>query len=240
MSYGFQVTNTAGRVIIDSEGHIPVLIASGTFSSASTTITYSNTTEIPIVFVKYASSTHFVACSSITTTSTTLSVYAYSSISSNPSSSTSGGTVAYRVYANVRHQSPSSSFGLQVFASNGYKIFDSTKTLLKIAGMINSVYTTVPPSGDTNLYPIRSFTIPNGLTSPWFLCNGMAQTVTHSAATTYVQPWRLHKYIMRTNGADLQVATVTTSYSGSTWGPSSNPQYTYSHQTYPINVPLIA
>lgn len=169
MSYGFEIYNSNNVLLANNTDFNYGLISSGTniAISTQTTINYSNTGEIPIIFIRN-NSTKWVACTNISTTSA--SFYAFEAVPTGSYNKrlTSTATIDYRVYTtfkNLPGSGDGSAYGIQILDSNGYKTFDSTYSIPLISGIATLA---IPTVSDTNASVVTSVAVPAGVsTNPW-------------------------------------------------------------------------
>jgi hypothetical protein len=165
MSYGFQLLNNAGQVLANDTDYNYALVASGTCNvtstSASTQVSFSNSTgEQPLIFIRNAS-TKYLAKQSVG--ATYFSVYMFE-LNVNGYRSVTTGSFEYRVYLPMKALPttvPSGDeYGIHIFDASGQKTFDSTKSYPLITGVANLAL-----PGDTSE---ASVTLPAGTVSnPW-------------------------------------------------------------------------
>lgn len=178
MSYGFELKNSSGVVVAndtDFNYGLVTSVVAASIAPSSTTINFTNTGEIPLIFIKNNSST-WIGCSRITTTSATFYCFANTSGGSFNRRSTSSSAVSidYKIYTTFKNLSNISgqNYGIQIFDANNNKTFDSNYEIPLIANIANLV---IPTPGSYDAAPITRVVLPSGVGSnPWFNINPIA------------------------------------------------------------------
>lgn len=188
MTYGFQVLNNDGNVIIDDTNFNFGLVAEGTLNIASgstATVTYTNSEISPLIFVKFSSATTVLQVSEITSTYVTFSIH-----NSNNTVTTTkvAGTLDYRIYKPFSVLPTISNYGLQVFNNDSpsLKTFDSSYSMPKIAGFV--VVPSIGSGSNDLINASNAGALPSGIiANPWWSVNSLAKQVGYQY-TTRISP----------------------------------------------------
>jgi hypothetical protein len=178
MSYGFKLLNSSGKLIANSEDFNYGLVAEGTATSTGgwVTISYSDTGEIPMVFIKFASITEslarYIAVQAISSTQVAFGIFNTSSGNGRLSHIT--GSVDYRIYKTFKSLGDVSGdpWGIKIFNASGEKTFDSR---YKIPLVTNQVVLPAVGAPSNNSIPYSSVILPGGIAAPlWVSVNSVA------------------------------------------------------------------
>lgn len=144
MSYGFQLLNSDGYVLANDTDFNYALVASGTATvtgaSSGVQINFSNSTsELPIVYVRNASTTYL---SKNSIAATYVQIYLFQdALAIDGARFQTTGSFEYRIYLPMKalptEITGGSEYGIQIFTANGLKTFDSTRSYPLISGGIN-------------------------------------------------------------------------------------------------------
>lgn len=189
MSYGFEVLNSSGVLIANSTDFNYGLVTSGSVTTAAggnnistvspTSIAFSNTGEIPLVFVRN-NGTNYISLWSLTTTGASFVGFSNTGGIGNRRS-TAAATIDFRIYTPFRNLGNVSGqdYGIQIFDASGVKTFDSNYAFPRV---VNSGSIAVPSATDSDGGVISGATFPSGVSAnPWYSIShfGIGQVGTH-------------------------------------------------------------
>lgn len=150
MTYGFEIRNSSNKLIANSTDFNYGLIAEGTidatteaFASSPSWSTIGDTTEIPLVFLKFdnvnsaTQPAYFIAIRKITTSVIEVGFFSLPYPSAGRPTLTTG-SVYYRAYKTFKGLPTKSgqTYGLQIFDANNSKTFDSGYEIPKVTGIV--------------------------------------------------------------------------------------------------------
>lgn len=191
MSYGFEVLNSNGILIANSTDFNFGLVTAGSVTTAAggntitnvptTTITFSNTGEIPLVFVRN-NATNWITLWNLGTTFASFVGWTDSLSGVGNRRSTAAVTVDFRIYTPFRNLGNVSGqdYGIQIFDANSAKTFDSNYAFPRI---VNTGSITIPNTGDAaTSSPVAAVAFSSGVNAnPWYSIShfGRGQVGTH-------------------------------------------------------------
>lgn len=168
MSYGFLLYNTNGKLVANSNDFNYGLITEGSLycNATWTTLSWSDTGEIPLVFLKFdnvsAPVNRFVAVYNITASGALIGIF--DTVPTNGRLSQITGTVDYRIYKTFKSFGDpiGQEWGMKIYNSAGEKTFDSRYKIPLITNVL-----TLPAVGlpDDFSIPTTVVAIPSGFSN---------------------------------------------------------------------------
>jgi hypothetical protein len=173
MSFGIQIFNSFGDVLIDSENQNYSLLGEGTVSVAAggTDISFPAAVGAPpLVFARFQSSTKYVGLTALDLSTARLGVFG--SNVANPGDDylrSQAATVEYKVFGVAKSLAPGGGFGLQCFDGAGVLVFDSNRPGPRVSEV--AINTTITAPSDSNRQPQAPALAHSSGSSPWMLLN---------------------------------------------------------------------
>lgn len=252
MSYGFEVLNNNGVVLANSTDFNYGLVTSGqvtTNSLGNMTISYSNTTEQPLIFVRNASNAWVSLDWSLSTQaqfSTWEPTPSGYSFAYGPFRQPLGNvTFQYKIFAPFRYLGnvAGQDYGIQIYNDSSQKTFDSN---YEIPLITNTGTITIPNPSTGTPSPVSQIALPSGITgNPWFSITSISNGTGGNDSGSWVPDlilgvqYRLIKCVRVDNG-NFQLSTGARSFAVSTpytWLSGANTQKLFYFQNV-VSTPL--
>lgn len=178
MSYGFEVLNSNGKVIANSQDFNYGLVTQGSVSIAAdingTTINWTDTGEIPLLFIRPVGFwQNFIAIKNLGVNGASFVAFT-DLIDSTTRRTVTTQNIEYRVYKTFKSLGNIDNYGIQLFDASGFKTFDSNYKLPLIKGVVS---VGLPLATDGQGSPVASVLVPAAVGGlPWINASSIANS----------------------------------------------------------------
>lgn len=166
MTYGIEIKNDAGALLIDGVNPNYTLLATGSVAQ-DTPVTFPDTLVRPLVFIRFNTTDKFARISALSLSSVTFKVYD-SPVDDGTFAGETTGTVDYMVFGVADTLVPTDGYGLHVFSATGELLFDSNQRTPRVRQSVT--LPAIPAPSDGFRHPDTAIGHVQG-SNPWMLAN---------------------------------------------------------------------